>query len=68
MAGAVFLISRVGNSDQAEKFLGELDREKELEQMVYCSKEKLDPEMAVFQRYKADIDYTQSVSIQRTTL
>jgi hypothetical protein len=37
-AATVFLISRVGNSTDAETFLNELERDRELKEMVYCSK------------------------------
>lgn len=59
-AAVVFLISRVGHSPEAEEFLRELEKDPELEDMVYCSLERLDDpdRMAVFQRCKDDIEYT----------
>jgi hypothetical protein len=63
-AAVVFLISRVGHSPEAEEFLRELEKDPELEDMVYCSLERLDDpdRMAVFQRCKDDIEYTAWVS------
>jgi hypothetical protein len=62
-AATVFLISRVGNSTDAETFLNELERDRELKEMVYCSKEKLDEQMAVFKRLGDNIGYSAYVSI-----
>ena len=63
----MFIVSRVGSSSDAEKFLGELDNDKELEQMVFCSTEKLDDQLAVFQRCENNEGYNAYVSMPATT-
>jgi hypothetical protein len=61
-AAVVFIISRVGSSLEAEEFLDELDSNEELKEWVYCSKDRLDEQNAVFQRVKDDVKYTKMVS------
>ncbi|OAL21716.1 hypothetical protein AYO22_07658 [Fonsecaea multimorphosa] len=54
----VFIISRVGGSTKAEGFIDELENSPGMEQMVYCSKDRLDEKMAILQRAAGDTAYT----------
>lgn len=56
-AAAVFLISQVGNSKEARTFLKELENDKEVGDMVFCSTENLDERLAAFQ-HSNDKKYT----------
>jgi hypothetical protein len=62
----VFIISRVGSSYDAEKFLDKLDKIKELDETLYCSKEKLDDMQAPFKKVEGNPQYTRSVSLHQT--
>ncbi|KAI9854542.1 MAG: hypothetical protein M1813_000955 [Trichoglossum hirsutum] len=62
-AAAVFIISRVGDSADAEIFLTGLRNDRELAEMVFCSMDRLDDQLAVFQKSGDDIEYTRFVSI-----
>ena len=61
-ASVVFLISRVGNNKEAAAFLNGLDKNKELNEVLYCCKEKIDDRQAVFQRVGNDVNYSSFVS------
>ncbi|OQU98906.1 hypothetical protein CLAIMM_04617 [Cladophialophora immunda] len=54
----VFIISRVGSSPQALGFIGELENSPGLEQMVYCSPDRLDEKMAILQPAAGNTKYT----------
>ena len=46
----MFLVARVGNSSKAKEFISHLESNGELDQMVFCSMDGLDPSKEVFQR------------------
>ncbi|OAL37057.1 hypothetical protein AYO20_03534 [Fonsecaea nubica] len=54
----VFIISRVGSSPEALGFIGELENSPGLEQMVYCSPDRLDEKMAILQPAAGNTKYT----------
>ncbi|KIW86273.1 hypothetical protein Z517_01668 [Fonsecaea pedrosoi CBS 271.37] len=58
----VFIISRVGSSDKALGFISELENSPGLEQMVYCSPDRLDEKMAILQPAAGNTKYTKYVS------
>ncbi|GLA29736.1 hypothetical protein AnigIFM63326_007648 [Aspergillus niger] len=57
-AGAVFLISRVGNDANAETFLSNLKMNEELQEMLYCCQDQLDERREVFRRAGKDGRYS----------
>ncbi|KAH8821851.1 hypothetical protein F5884DRAFT_104391 [Xylogone sp. PMI_703] len=57
-AGAIFLISRVGNDPLAETFLKNLQKNKDLDEMVYCCLDQLDNEREIFLRAGKDRQYS----------
>ena len=60
----MFLIARVGNGEGAKKFVNDLETDEELTQMVFCSKDALDPSRAVFKRgEKEGYGYSKYVSL-----
>ncbi|EXJ76253.1 uncharacterized protein A1O5_00761 [Cladophialophora psammophila CBS 110553] len=63
----VFIISRVGSSPEAMEFIEELENGPGVEQMVYCSKDRLDEKMAILQRAAGNyIEYSKfSQDLQR---
>jgi len=61
-AAVAFLISRVGNSQDARVFLDELRRDKKIGGMVYCSPEDMEEKQAIFQKCKDDAGYSAWVS------
>jgi hypothetical protein len=48
----VFLLCRVGDSPSAEGFLKKIEDDEELKDIVYCSRERIDKRLAVFQKVK----------------
>jgi GH25 family lysozyme M1 (1,4-beta-N-acetylmuramidase) len=62
-AAVVFLISRVGTSEEARKFLDELGKDKEVGHMVYSSKDDLSEKLEVFKAYHDNAAYTGWVRI-----
>ena len=62
-ASAVFLISRVGNSETAEQFLQDLSDDPEIGQMVYSSKKDLLMKKDVFRSIDDNVLYTGLVRI-----
>ena len=65
-AAVVFLISRVGTSEEAKKFLHELGNDKEVGHMVYSSKEDLNEKWEVFKACEGNVAYSAWVSIHLT--
>ncbi len=63
----VFLLCRVGDCTSAEAFFKELEEDESLEGMVYCSPERIDEKLAVFQRCGDDSRYRAWVSLKPTT-
>jgi DUF1680 family protein len=63
-AVVVFLLCRVGDSVSAQDFLKKIEEEERLKDMVYCSHDSIDEELAVFQRVKDDAKYFGWVSFQ----
>ncbi|RAK93730.1 hypothetical protein BO79DRAFT_164709, partial [Aspergillus costaricaensis CBS 115574] len=57
-AGAIFLISRVGNDANAENFLSNLRVNKELQEVLYCCQDQLDERREVFRRAGGDNQYS----------
>ncbi|PWY96742.1 hypothetical protein BO94DRAFT_506218 [Aspergillus sclerotioniger CBS 115572] len=57
-AGAVFLISRVGNDPGAETFLSNLMMNKNLEETLYCCPDQLDERREVFRKAGKDRQYS----------
>ena len=53
----VFLLCRVGDNREAEMFLKEIEAEERLKNMVFCSYENIDEELAVFQRVRDNARY-----------
>jgi hypothetical protein len=53
----VFLLCRVGDSPTAEGFLKKIEDDKKLKDMVYCSRERIDKQLAIFQETKNDPVY-----------
>ena len=41
-AAVIFIVSQVGSSDTATKFLKNLEKKPDIQHMIYCSDEKLD--------------------------
>nr|XP_001388510.2 hypothetical protein ANI_1_2130014 [Aspergillus niger CBS 513.88] len=64
-AGAVFLISRVGNDANAETFLSNLKMNEELQEMLYCCQDQLDERREVFRRAGKDGRYSSVVDVER---
>jgi len=62
-AAVVFLISRVGTSDEARNFLEELRNDKEVGHMVYSSKDDLNEKWEAFKASGDNVAYTGWVSI-----
>ncbi len=62
-AAAIFLISRVGTSKDARKFLDELRNDREVGHMVYSSKEDLNEKWEEFKAGENNSAYTAWVSI-----
>lgn len=62
-AGAIFLISRVGNDANAENFLSNLRVNKELQEVLYCCQDQLDERREVFRRAGGDNQYSSYVSV-----
>jgi hypothetical protein len=62
-AAVVFLISRVGTSEDARKFLEKLRKDKEVGHMVYCSKADLNEKWEAFKAGGDNLAYTAWVSI-----
>jgi hypothetical protein len=65
-SAAVFLISRVGTSEEARKFLDELRNDKEVGDIVYSSKEDLNEKWEVFRAGEDNAAYSAWVSIHLT--
>jgi hypothetical protein len=63
----VFLLCRVGDSPTAEGFLKKIEDDEELKDMVYCSPERIDKQLAVFQNVKNDTEYFGWVSLDLRT-
>jgi hypothetical protein len=63
-AVVVFLLCRVGDSVNAQNFLKKIEEEERLKDMVYCSHDSIDEELAVFQRVKDDARYLGWVSLR----
>jgi hypothetical protein len=63
-AAVVFLICRVGGSVEAQAYLRRLEEDEALRGLVYCSRERLDEQLAVFQRCKDDEGYRAWVSLE----
>jgi hypothetical protein len=63
-AATVFLISRVGSSEEAKKFLDALRDDKEIGHMVYSSKEDLNEKWEAFRAGGDNAAYTAWVSTQ----
>ena len=61
-AAAVLLISRVGNSEEAKVFLQELEKDRDIGDMIFCSTEDLEKRLAASQQIN-DKRYTAWVSI-----
>ena len=59
----VFLISQVGDSFDATRFLGALDNDPKIREMVYCSTSKLEEILRSFQSRKNDVGYTARVGM-----
>jgi hypothetical protein len=59
----VFLISRVGEDEEAAKFLNDLHNNEELYETLYCCMDKLDDEREVFKKANDDLGYSSFVSI-----
>jgi transposase len=59
----VFLILRVGEDEEATKFLNDLHNNEELYKMLYCYMDKLDSEREVFKKANDDLAYSSFVSI-----
>jgi hypothetical protein len=57
----VFLISQVGNSDEATQFLADLEHDPEVGDMVFCTEEKLDEQGLALMRW-GNKEYTAWVS------
>ncbi|PGH05596.1 hypothetical protein AJ79_06763 [Helicocarpus griseus UAMH5409] len=57
-AGAVFLISRVGNDPDAEEFMKGLRKAKKLREMLYCDIRQLDNQRELFKQAGNDKGYT----------
>jgi len=53
----VFLLCRVGDSPTAEGFLKKIEDDEKLKNMVYCSRERIDKQLAIFQETKNDPVY-----------
>ncbi|KAH2369449.1 hypothetical protein KXW57_004350 [Aspergillus fumigatus] len=49
-AAAVFVVSRIGNSTKADQFIAELQSDKSIANMTYCSREALDEQQEVFKQ------------------
>ena len=62
-AVVVFLLCRVGDSVSAQKFLKKIEEDERLKDMVYCSHDSIDEELAVFQRVKDNAKYFGWVSL-----
>ncbi|OAP62381.1 hypothetical protein AYL99_04584 [Fonsecaea erecta] len=58
----VFIISRVGSSPESLGFIRELENSPGLEEMVYCSPDRLDEQMAILQPAAGNTKYTKYVS------
>jgi hypothetical protein len=56
----VFLISQIGTSDKARKFISELRDDEEIRGIVYCSKDDLKKQWEGFQKHRTC--YTKYVS------
>lgn len=65
-AAVVFLISRVGTSDDARKFLEKLRNDKEVGHMVYATKDDLNEKWEAFKASEDNAAYTGWVSIYLT--
>jgi hypothetical protein len=65
-AAVVFLISRVGTSDNAKKFLRRLRNDKEVGHMVYSSKDDLNGKWEAFKACEDNAAYTAWISIHLT--
>jgi hypothetical protein len=63
-AAAVFLISRVGSSEEAKEFLNALRNDEEVGHMVYSSKEDLNEKWEAFREGRDNTAYTAWVSTQ----
>jgi len=61
-ASVVFLISRVGTSQQAQKFVEELGNDPDVGTIVYVSKSDLTLKRSVFKGIEDDNEYTRMVS------
>lgn len=59
----VFLLCRVGDCPTAENFFKEIEDNENLKKMVYCSPERIDKRLEVFQRVKNDTEYFGWVSL-----
>jgi hypothetical protein len=59
----VFLLCRVGDSPTAESFFKKIEDNEKLKNMVYCSRERIDKRLEVFQRVKNDTEYFGGVSL-----
>jgi hypothetical protein len=64
----VFLISRVGTSREAKKFLDDLGNDKVAGHMIYSSPFDLDEKREMFQAEGSDAAYTALVSLLCPTL
>ena len=62
-AAVVFLISRVGTSEEARNFLDEIRNDKEVGDIVYSSKEDLNEKWEVFKAGEDNAAYSAWVSI-----
>ena len=60
-AAAIFLISQVGNSEEARTFLKGLENDEEIGNKVFCTTENLDERLASLQ-LSNDKEYTAWVS------
>jgi hypothetical protein len=67
-AAVVFLISRVGTSEDARKFLEKLRNDKEVGHMVYSSKDDLNEKWEAFKSGGDNAAYTSWVSINLSFL
>jgi hypothetical protein len=63
----VFLSCRVGDSPTAEAFLQKIENNENLKNVVYCSRERIDKRLAVFQKVKNDADYFGWASLDLST-
>ncbi|KAH1447372.1 hypothetical protein KXX16_000009 [Aspergillus fumigatus] len=57
-AAAVFVVSRIGNSTKADQFIAELQSDKSIANMTYCSREALDEQQEVFKQCGDNNRYT----------